>query len=113
VTTYALVSVRPTRAGTAAQVDRLARQAGLHPDLVRRLISLGAIEPEPGGVGFPTDAAARLARIARLRHDLGLNYAGALLASDLLARIDELERRLAVPRRTVTTSKGEQWTPVS
>jgi hypothetical protein len=30
----------------------------------------------------------------RLRRDLGLNYAGAVLASELLARIDELERRL-------------------
>ena len=39
-------------------------------------------------------AAARLARALRLRRDLGLNYAGALLACDLLERIDELERRL-------------------
>jgi hypothetical protein len=30
----------------------------------------------------------------RLRRDLGLNYAGAMLACDLLERIDELERRL-------------------
>jgi hypothetical protein len=112
VTGYALVSVRPTRAATAAQVDRLAREAGLHPELVRRLIALGAIEPARGASRYPADAGARLARIVRLRNDLGLNYAGALLASDLLARIDELERRLAAPRRTVTTSRGERWTPV-
>ena len=43
---------------------------------------------------FPRDAAARLARAARLRRDLGLNYAGAVLACELLARIDELEERL-------------------
>jgi hypothetical protein len=30
----------------------------------------------------------------RLRRDLGVNLAGALLACDLLARIDELEARL-------------------
>ena len=36
-----------------------------------------------------------LARAARLRRDLGLNYAGAVLACELLARIDELEQRLA------------------
>jgi hypothetical protein len=29
-----------------------------------------------------------------LRHDLGLNCQGALLALDLLARIDDLEARL-------------------
>jgi hypothetical protein len=44
---------------------------------------------------FPRDAAARLARAARLRRDLALSYAGAVLASELLARIDELEERLS------------------
>jgi hypothetical protein len=113
VSTYALVSVRATRADTSTEVDRLARATGLHPDLVRRLIRLGAIEPLPGdATHYQPDAAARLARIVRLRNDLGLNYAGALLAGDLLARIDELERRLAAPRRTATTSRGERWTPV-
>jgi hypothetical protein len=40
----------------------------------------------------------------RLRRDLGLNYAGAVLACELLARIEELEERLgrfeAATRRT-------------
>jgi hypothetical protein len=43
---------------------------------------------------LPRDAAARLARAGRLRRDLGLNYAGAILACELLARIDELEAPL-------------------
>ncbi len=66
-------------------LDALAGRAGLHPDLVRRLVSLGGIDPADAG------AAARLARMARLHHDLGLNWAGAILACELLARIDELE----------------------
>ncbi|MDX6671872.1 MAG: chaperone modulatory protein CbpM [Solirubrobacteraceae bacterium] len=69
------------------EVSVLAHEAGLHPDLVRRLLRMGAVEPEA------IDAAARLARIMRLRHDLGLNYAGAILACDLLARIEQLEAR--------------------
>ena len=69
-----------------ADADVLARAAGLHPDLVRRLIRLGAVDPAA------YDAAARLARITRLRRDLGLNYAGAILACELLARIERLER---------------------
>jgi hypothetical protein len=73
-------------------VQLLARQSGLHPDLVRRLLQMGAAEPTA------MDAAARLARIIRLRRDLGLNYAGAILACDLLARIDELEARLSWTR---------------
>jgi hypothetical protein len=68
-------------------IEALARRAGLHPDLVRRLVRLGAVDPADW------DAAARLARITRLRRDLGLNYAGAILACELLARIDELEAR--------------------
>ena len=43
---------------------------------------------------FPPDAAARLAKAARLRRDLALNYAGAVLACELLARIEQLEERL-------------------
>ena len=66
----------------------LAREAGVHPDLVRRFVALGLLEP------YPVDAAARIARAARLRRDLGVNYAGAVLACELLARIDELQRRL-------------------
>jgi hypothetical protein len=60
----------------------------VHPDLVRHFIAWGLLDDGPG-------AAETLARAARLRRDLGLNYAGALLACELLARIDELERRLS------------------
>jgi DNA-binding transcriptional MerR regulator len=70
-------------------IERLARESGLHPDTVRRLIRLGLIAPP-----FPSDAAAQLARAVRLRRDLGLNYAGAVLACELLARIDDLQERL-------------------
>jgi hypothetical protein len=70
-----------------ADVRVLARRSGLHPDLVRRLIAVDAVDPLDWG------AAARLARLARLRRDLGLNVAGAALVCDLLARIEELEAR--------------------
>jgi hypothetical protein len=84
----------PRRAADTIELDVLARDAGLHPELVRRLVALGALEPIQG-TRFPREAPARLARIVRLRRDLGLNYAGALLASDLLARIAMLEARLS------------------
>jgi hypothetical protein len=56
-----------------------------HPEVVAALVRTGWIE---------TADDIRVARAMRLRRDLGLNYAGALLACDLLARIEELERRL-------------------
>src|SRR2546422_641515 len=79
------------------EIEGLAQEAGLHPELVRRLVRLGFVEPAGGTAQtplFPRDAAARLARAVRLRRDLGLNYAGAALACELLARIDDLEERL-------------------
>ncbi|HWF49650.1 MAG TPA: chaperone modulator CbpM [Solirubrobacteraceae bacterium] len=78
-------------------VEVLARDTGLHPDLVLRLVRLGLVEPAGGSGASPLfdDAAApTLARALRLRRDLGLNYAGAVLAGELLARIDDLEARL-------------------
>lgn len=79
------------------EIEVLAREAGLHPELVRRFVALGLLEPAQNApvALFPRDAAAQLARAARLRRDLGLNYAGAVLACELLARIEKLETRLA------------------
>jgi len=91
-TARATVSIAPRRQAAApppVEIEVLARDAGLHPELVRRFVRLGLVEPV-----FRRDAAARLAKAARLRRDLGLSYAGAVLACELLARIDELEERL-------------------
>jgi hypothetical protein len=41
---------------------------------------------------FEPNCAARLAKAERLRRDLGLNYAGAVLVCELLDRIAELEQ---------------------
>jgi chaperone modulatory protein CbpM len=70
------------------RLDALARAADMHPDLVERFIRLGLVDPAEA------DAAARLAQAARLRRDLGISYGGAVLACQLLARIDQLEARL-------------------
>jgi hypothetical protein len=56
---------------------------------VRRLVSLGLVRPT-----YSPAAPALLARATRLRRDLGLDYAGAVLACELLARIDDLQAQL-------------------
>jgi len=81
----------------------LAREAGVRPATVSRFVALGLVEPIGGTRDrplFARDAAARLASAARLRRDLGLNYAGAALACELLARIERLELRLEAARET-------------
>ncbi|MGO9487856.1 MAG: chaperone modulator CbpM [Solirubrobacteraceae bacterium] len=78
-------------------LEALAERTGLHPDVVRRLVRLGLLEPRGGTALAPlfrARDAALLMRALRLRGDLGLNYAGAVLACELLARIEELELRL-------------------
>jgi len=95
-TTLVLRRVPPDAAPLLSR-EELARASGLHPELARRLVALGAVEPVGGTRAAPLfadDAPARLARVARLRRDLGVGIAGALLACELLARIDRLEARL-------------------
>lgn len=79
------------------ELEILAREAGLRRQAVLRFIALGLIEPVGGTPDRPLFArhsAALLASAARLRRDLGLNYPGAALACELLARIERLERQL-------------------
>jgi len=72
----------------AALVKVVRAPRTLHPDLVARFVRLGLVEADT------PEAEARIVRAIRLRHDLGIDYAGAILALQLLDRIDELEARL-------------------
>jgi hypothetical protein len=79
-------------------LDEFAGAAGLHPDLIARLVALGLVEVTTGptgAAGFPARELATVARIRRLHDDLTLNYAAVGVVLDLLDRIDDLEDRLA------------------
>jgi chaperone modulatory protein CbpM len=111
--TRARTGTRLATLGTAlVGIEALAGAAGLHPELVRRLIRLGLIEPGGGTAAAPLfrrQDAGLLARAMRLRQDLGLNYAGAVLACELLARIDDLEQLLPA-RAPQTQHEVIAWT---
>jgi DNA-binding transcriptional MerR regulator len=89
---------RPAR----LNLDGFAGSAGLHPELVRRLVKLGLLQPTRDGAGefwFTRADLVTVARIQRLRTGLSLNWAAIGLVLDLLDRIDALERDLrARPR---------------
>lgn len=98
-TRHAVQLVR-TRSGGPPLVtlEALSRASGLHPDVIRRFVRFGLPAPRGGTAAAPLFAeqdALLLARAGRLRRDLGVNYAGAVLASELLARIEDLEQRLS------------------
>jgi DNA-binding transcriptional MerR regulator len=82
----------------AVELTVVARQAGVKTVHVRRYLEFGLFEPHPAAAAgtqrFDSTSAARVARAERLRRDLGLNYAGAVLVCELLDRISALEARL-------------------
>ena len=93
---YAMVRV------TGLSLDEFAAAAGLHPDLVRRLVALGLLDAASDAVGrlwFPRSQLAAVARVQRLRAGLGLNYAAIGLVTDLLDRIAVLEAALRAAQR--------------
>jgi hypothetical protein len=92
------VLVRPAR----LDLEDFARATGTHPDLVRRLVTLGILDARggPGGeLWFAPGQAAAMARLQRLRAGFALNYAALGLVNDLLERIAVLESALRRARR--------------
>jgi hypothetical protein len=85
----------------AVELTVVARQAGVRIALARRYLAFGLFDPCEGTSEAPLFAptcSARLAKAERLRRDLSLNYAGAVLVCEMLDRIRELEDRLADSR---------------
>ncbi len=86
--TYALA--RPAR----LDLESFARATGTHPDLVRRLVTLGVLDADTDSSGrlwFAPAQCAAMARVQRLRAGFALNYAAIGLVADLLDRIAALE----------------------
>ncbi|WP_062349366.1 chaperone modulator CbpM [Herbidospora yilanensis] len=91
-------------------LESFARATGLHPELVRRLVTLGLIDAfrDPAGdLCFPPSQLAAAGRLQRLHTQLAVNYASLGLVADLLDRIAELEAAL---RTRTRTPGGTPWT---
>jgi chaperone modulatory protein CbpM len=72
----------------------VARRAGVRISVVRRYLEFGLFEArrESGDAPrYDPRSAVRVAQAERLRRDLGLNFAGAVLVCELHERIRELE----------------------
>jgi hypothetical protein len=101
---YALVRV-PRRAGRRwLSLEELALASGMHPELIRKLVTLGILEARsdrdtPGNLWFSPGQVAEVARVQRLRAGFALNYAAIGLVAELLDRIALLEAALRGPRR--------------
>ena len=77
--------------------ESVAQTVGARRSLVLRLAQQGLIETVEGGADeplVPRRVVIRLRRMQRLRRDLGVNFAGAAVSLDLVARIEQLNREL-------------------
>ena len=99
--THALIHMRAPRGQRLMSIDAFTRATGTHPELVRRLVTLGIIDARRDPVGelwFSPDEVSALARVQRLRAGFALNYAAIGLVTDLLDRIAVLEAALRYRR---------------
>lgn len=79
-------------------LEAVAEAVCARPNLLARLVRLGvldAISDRADDLLLPTRAVVSLRRMARLRRDLGVNFAGAAIILELVERIERLNHELA------------------
>ena len=82
-------------------LEDLASAAGLHPELVDVFVRYQLVEPIANTGSCPlfsTSSVERLARILRIRHDLGVNLAGVGVILELMERTQHLQTELELLR---------------
>ena len=97
---------------TGLSLDEFAAAAGLHPDLVRRLVALGLVDAASdaaGRSGSPAASWPRWPGYSGCAPASRLNYAAVGLVTDLLDRIALLETALRASRSPGRSS----WTPIT
>jgi DNA-binding transcriptional MerR regulator len=88
-------------------IEEVSHATGLHPRLIAAFVEFGLVEPaasgepraDPESARFSAEAVERLRRIARLRHDLGVNLAGVAVILEMRDRMEELQREVEHLRR--------------
>ena len=76
-------------------LDSYARITGVHPELIRRLVTLGLLDvtrDAEGNLWFDPSQVREMATVQRLHLRLNLAYSSLGLVMDLLDRISDLER---------------------
>lgn len=88
--------------GPAFSLETAARRVGVSGTFVTRLVHQGlidTIENERDEVQLPESSVNRLRGMRRLHRDLGVNFAGAAVILDLVARLDGLNKQVTELQR--------------
>jgi hypothetical protein len=98
------VTPMPRRGEVHLSLRDLAVACGISAARASLLVRLGLVEPEVDAPDrFSSATALRLRRMLRLRGDLGVNLAGAVIIVDLMERLEHLDAEL-------TRLRGQGWT---
>ncbi len=87
----------------------VCQELGISPKTVRKYIEEGLVEPQDflsGQPLFDRSAFERLAKIRRLRRDLGINIAGIDIILRLLERVEELNDEIGRLKGQVAAAHG-------
>jgi DNA-binding transcriptional MerR regulator len=81
------------------RISEVAVRCRIHPSLIHRFVRLGLVDPvdtreTPERWLFESDTVPLIAKIIRLRNELGVNYSGIGVVLELLERINTLENRI-------------------
>jgi chaperone modulatory protein CbpM len=90
-------------------LDSYARITGVHPELVRRLVTLGLLDitrDAEGNLWFDPSQVQEMATVQRLHLRLNVTYSSLGLVMDLLDRISDLGRS----QRRPISDRGDRWT---
>lgn len=96
-TQYEIVVTTQTHIAELLDIHEVSRYVDLHPEIIRRFVSLGLIDPvqQQPKLIFEVSVVPRIKKILRLRNDLGINLNGIGLIFDLLDKIAALEEEAA------------------
>jgi DNA-binding transcriptional MerR regulator len=75
-------------------LERVAEYAGLHPELIKRFLDYGLIEPRDQTsevMLFDAVTVLRVRMIQRVRRDMGVNLAGVGVILDLVDRLRAIQ----------------------
>ncbi|MCW2771467.1 MAG: MerR family transcriptional regulator [Aeromicrobium sp.] len=90
-------------------LDSYARITGVHPELVRRIVTLGLLDitrDAEGNLWFDPSQVREMATVQRLHLRLNLTYSSLGLVMDLLDQISDLEGS----QRRSRAERGVRWT---
>lgn len=96
---FAIITIE---SDTELSLQELCEACRRSPDFIYELVEYGAIDPQGYSIEtwrFNARQLQRIQRMLRLQEDLEVNLAGAVLAVDLMEKIDALQSEVEILKK--------------